>query len=102
MKKITFVFLLLTSASCDCIQEAGGTVVDAKTGLPLEGVSYQGKWETQTTGPEGGFSYRGISGGLFGCPPVIFTFKKEGYRNKKITIGNFESRTVKMKPIKKN
>lgn len=100
MKKILIVFLMITSVSCDCVQEASGIVVDAKTGLPLEGVSYNGNWEIQTTGPKGGFFYHGISGGLFGCPPVTFIFEKEGYKKKKVVISNNGEKTVKLYPKK--
>ena len=100
MKKIFLAFFLITSVSCDCIQEASGTVIDAKTGLPLEGVSYKGSWENQTTGQNGRFFYHGISGGLFGCPPVTFVFEKEGYKKRKVVISNLGDKTVKLYPKK--
>jgi hypothetical protein len=100
MKKLLIIFLLVTSVSCDCIQEASGTIVDAKTGLPLEGVSYKGNWEIRTTGSTGNFFYHGISGGLFGCPPVTFIFEKEGYKKKKVVVSNHAEKKVKLYPKK--
>ena len=98
MKKIVLLTIgCLALTACDCIQSISGTVRDSVTHEPLTGVSihiksaYTSRMETDSTGH---FGYRGISGGLFGCPRVVINFSKEGYADCKRSFSSFSSGEV--------
>lgn len=102
MKRILVICsLVFLSNSCDCIQEAQGIVIDRKTKQPIQGVSYYKRSYKMrdTTGVEGYFGFHGTSGGLFGCPPVVFVLEKEGYKKRTVVIGNRKEKIVKLTPV---
>ena len=101
---VIFILTTLTFASCDCIQQATGVVLDRKTLKPISHVSL-GKFEKEDTsnsyseriytGDDGQFDYHSTSGGIDGCPDLILYFNKIGYKKSKITFSSFsQSDTV--------
>lgn len=76
-----FLFVLLFS-SCDCVQLAMGTVIDSETKKPIQGAKIykqQRSYNNSISNEEGAFKVSGISGGLWGCPPMPIVIEKEGY-----------------------
>jgi hypothetical protein len=107
--RILLFLLLLSAASCDCLQKASGVVLDKQTGRPIPLVGYakgvaaiasDPKTERAYTSAEGNFSYSAISGGLTGCPDVELYFEKPGYQTKKMRWDNFsQGDTVWLEPL---
>jgi hypothetical protein len=96
-KNIKTYFLLLAFGffvSCDCLQHVQGIVLDAETQLPIDSVIIVDKNLPDSllttdliiyTDSIGGFDFSSKVVGLFGCPKISLSFKKEGYEitNKK-------------------
>lgn len=105
MRRLTIIFTLatLTSfASCDCIQNVTGTVIDAQTDQPIQDAQVQKEnndIDQANTDKKGNFEIRSISGGLFGCPPMMINVSKEGYESKTVEIYNAEHETIKLQKI---
>lgn len=94
---IIFILTTLTFASCDCIQQATGVVLDRKTLKPISRVSL-GKFEKEDTSnsyskrvytdDNGQFDYHSTSGGISGCPDLILFFYKIGFKTSKIAFSS--------------
>lgn len=95
--------MTLTSfTSCDCIQNVAGTVIDAQTDQPIQDAHVQKENNVNdhaVTDERGNFEIRNISGGLFGCPPMMINVSKEGYESKTVEIYNAEHETIKLQKI---
>jgi hypothetical protein len=83
---IATVIWVLMGTGCDCVRTVHASVVDDRSGLPLEGVSVRehqasGDYEEQacTSDGSGAFSFSDISGGLRHCPDVRLHFSRSGY-----------------------
>jgi hypothetical protein len=104
MKKFIHLFSLMAVllTACDCMQEVTGEVRDKETNAPLADVAIQAKFSLSYNGltdSTGLFGYRGISGGLFGCPNVRLTFSKEGYKTAQRSFNSFmHGETVLLSP----
>lgn len=97
IKKYKNLFLLLafgSFVSCDCLQHVQGIVLDAETQLPIDSVIIVDNNLPDSllttdlilyTDSIGGFDFSSKVVGLFGCPKISISFKKEGYEitNKK-------------------
>lgn len=108
MQKMRILTIILTLStlmlftSCDCLQNVTGTVIDADTNQPIQGVQVhkQNKeYNKDETDEEGKFAIESISGGLFGCPPMTIIVSKEGYETKTVEIDNAEDDTIKLKRL---
>jgi hypothetical protein len=101
MKNIFLPLLFFGSVlcSCDCVFEVRGTVVDSVTRQPLNGVRVIGEErpDTSYTESSGMFFRKGVSGGLFGCPPRHFILEKEGYKTVRRKIGNGKTKVILLK-----
>lgn len=92
-----FILTTLIFASCDCVQQATGVVLDRKTLEPISYVSL-GKFEKEDTSNSysrriytdnnGQFDYHNTSGGIGGCPDLILYFNKVGYKASKMTFNS--------------
>jgi hypothetical protein len=91
---------MITFASCDCLQNVRGTVLDAETSQPIQGVLMQKEnrpnCKADTDG-EGDFEISSISGGLFRCPPMTVVVSKDGYETQVVKIDNAGHETIKLK-----
>lgn len=97
---IVSVFLLY---SCDCIQDASGTVLDSSTKLPIDSAYVQNaikNYDNAYTNDSGGFEIRSISGGPFGCPPMTVSIAKKGYEIKTVEIESNKHETIYLEQIK--
>lgn len=97
--RLILIFLSVLT-SCDCVQNVTGTVLDAQTGLPLEGaLVHEENMDNPrvSTEKDGKFEIEGISGGLFGCPPMTVVISKDNYETQTVKIDNFGKATVKLK-----
>ena len=91
MKIIKIHWLLVVSmvlTSCDCLQHVQGVVLDAETQLPIDSVMVIDNNLTDSlsttdliiyTDSIGEFDFTSMAVGLFGCPKISLSFKKEGY-----------------------
>ncbi|MDR1846537.1 MAG: carboxypeptidase-like regulatory domain-containing protein [Bacteroidales bacterium] len=82
-KKIpSLIFIVLIFVSCDCLIRVQGTVIDMETKLPIDKVSISVIKKTHIiyTDSLGNFELTSMSGGLFGCPNIVVSFEKEGYK----------------------
>lgn len=97
--KICLVVLvsLLVLPSCDCIQEASGTVVDATDGKPIEQVTVykKGKAIKSKTDRLGNFRLSEISGG-FSCPPMRVVLEAPNYKTMEVEIPAGGEQLIKM------
>lgn len=105
MKRILpFALMAFLLTACDCMQEVTGEVRDKETNAPLAGVTVKAKLSLSYDGltdSTGAFGYRGISGGLFGCPDVRLIFSKEGYKTSHRSFNSFaHGETVEMTPVR--
>ena len=107
-----FLLLLLTAfgiASCDCVQQASGVVLDKQTGQPLYNVTIgkPGKNDStenasvrEYTDASGRFDYYSISGGIGKCPDLVLYFSKPGYNTVKMSFASFtQNDTVSLEKI---
>jgi len=99
MKLHTIIsFSLLMFASCDCIQQAKGIVLDSKTLKPIANVSLGKDKKEDSTNPyskriytndSGQFDYHSVSGGFRQCPDLVLYFNKPRYKTITITLPSF-------------
>jgi hypothetical protein len=84
------IFSGLLIISCDCLQQASGTVLDSDTKLPIDSVIISRYFNSDTviewnrnfyTDESGNFEFTGMAGGLFGCPKIKLEIEKTGYEN---------------------
>ena len=95
---LLIIIISLTLASCDCVQQATGVILDRQTIKPLRNVSL-GKYEKEDTAnsfsrrvysdDSGHFNYRSVSGGIRHCPDFVLYFNKPGYKKYKKTFDSF-------------
>ena len=95
---ILIIITSLTFASCDCVQQVTGIVLDRQTKEPIRNVSL-GKYEREDTGnsfsrriysdDSGRFNYRSVSGGFRDCPDLVLYFSKPGYKTAEMTFDSF-------------
>ena len=103
MNKQKIILTLLTLAiltSCDCRQIVTGTIVDKATKEPIDSAyiyKENRKNDNSFSDKKGNFSVNGISGGLFGCPPMTVVISKEGYETQIVEIENTGHETIKLK-----
>jgi hypothetical protein len=101
MKYFLLFFASIFFASCDCIYEARGTVVNEQ-GEPLDSVvSYmEGRtpFDFNKSDTAGKFKVHEITGFDCGCKAVIFA--RRGYDTLTVKIDNMDSVVVKMKKVK--
>ena len=98
---------LASLASCDCIQQVEGVVVDIGTSIPIEDVTVRKRYSDgtyhslgTTTNFVGAFEFNGISGGPWGCPDVQLHFEKPGYQPVIRTFSALASRdTIRLKAL---
>ena len=102
-KKITipiYVSLLLSLSGCgDCMQIATGIVLDAQTGLPIQGAHAQNELKAYAqadTDETGKFEIESISGGLFGCPHMDVVITMPGYEPQTVKIAAGGQETIKL------
>jgi len=97
--KLTLIFIGLTFlTSCDCYRKISGTVLDSKTGIPIQGVTVYNKdkdWVKTTTDSIGHFELSDVSGG-FSCPPMKIILEASEYNATETSIPAGETRTIKM------
>jgi hypothetical protein len=89
MKPIFTIMIITLLSSCDCIQIASGILIDKKTKLPIQQAKVTNmnkEWVTIETDSSGRFQLKSVSGGLCGCPPMKILIKKEGYKDKEVSI----------------
>jgi hypothetical protein len=101
MKYLLLFFALLFFASCDCLYEARGMVMDEQ-GKPLDSVVSFMKGRTpydyNKTDTTGKFEVNEITGFDCRCKDVIFV--RRGYDTLTVDIDNRDSVVVKMKKAK--
>jgi len=99
MRHLTlFIITSLTLASCDCVQQATGIILDRQTKKPIRNVLL-GKYEKEDTAnsfsrrvssdDSGHFNYRSVSGGIRHCPDLVLYFSKPGYKTTKMAFDSF-------------
>lgn len=101
MKSIISIVFLLFLSSCDCFRVATGTVVDARTGKVLSGVTVYNKvktWSTHKTDSAGYFKVTAIAGGT-NCPPLVVVFEKANYKRAEISFTSSDSQTVRLETL---
>jgi protein TonB len=87
-KLLTILIALTILSSCDCYQLVNGTVIDKKTGKPLQGVTVFNKnkdWIKTTTDKTGYFELSNVTSG-FGCPPMTIVVETTDYKRTETTI----------------
>ena len=75
--------------------------IDAQTDQPIQDAHVQkenNENDHAVTDERGSFEIWSISGGLFGCPPMMVIVSKEGYESKTVEIYNAEHETIKYIP----
>lgn len=105
MRTVLFALGFASLASCDCLQQVEGVVVDSDTSLPIKEVEVRKQYSNGTLHPivfttslSGGFEFNGISGGPWGCPDVDLHFEKPGYQSVTRTFSALASGdTIRMK-----
>ncbi len=86
------VLMLVSSIifyACDCFQTVSGVILDSETKQPVKNAYTQNSSQNFThsyTDSSGFFALESISGGLWGCPPMIVVVTKTGYEIKTIEI----------------
>src|SRR5687767_12592467 len=83
--------------SCDCYQNVSGTVIDERTGKPLNGVTVynnQKTWSKTMTDTTGYFKVTNVSGGIR-CPPMSILVEKSGYQKLEASIASGQYSQIK-------
>ncbi|WP_417356154.1 carboxypeptidase-like regulatory domain-containing protein [Flavobacterium sp.] len=100
MKKIIMlVVITCITISCDCYQIVSGTVIDKETKEPLNDVVVYNKnkpYNKKQTDSLGKFELSGISGGMFGCPPMKVIIERAGYTPGEVEISSGEEETIEL------
>ncbi|WP_417352824.1 carboxypeptidase-like regulatory domain-containing protein [Flavobacterium alkalisoli] len=98
-KTIMLAFITCITISCDCYQVAEGIVIDKETKKPLKNVVVYNKnkpYNKKQTDSLGKFELSGISGGMFGCPPMKVIIEKAGYTSGEVEISSGEEKTIEL------
>jgi hypothetical protein len=102
MKYMLLIFVSVFLASCDCMYEARGFVVDEQ-GEPLDSVVSYMEGRTpfdynMSRDTLGKFEVSAITGFDCGCKGIVFA--RRGYDTLRVDIDNQDTVVVKMKKVK--
>ena len=103
MRQLLLTLLTITFlTSCDCYQVVRGTILDDKTGKPLNNKTVYNKDKTlvkTTSDTAGHFQLSNISGG-YGCPPMTVIVDDNNYKKIEISIEAGGQKEIRLQQIR--